>query len=223
MSNYSKIGIFILLSILAGCSPKIIPFSTADFAEKDFYREMPLILDNAVRIDSVAIYEATFAEKLFEGYYVIDYSDVNVKNTRDQLRYKPYKGYSQKLYLLKLITYPRDSVMVYFSLKYNQFDQCIGFGPSYLGKLNEDRKNLFFYNELYTRTRKDDFYLRKHKLRLSLYMNAPELFERNFINIDKMIVEKSFEIGNNVVIDVKQLFRDTTALKFDYIGTLEVK
>ena len=53
-------------------------------------------------------------------------------------------------------------------------------------------------------------------------MSVSEMKPRNTINIDKMIVEKSFEIGNNVVIDIPRIFHDSAALKFDYIETKKI-
>ena len=54
-------------------------------------------------------------------------------------------------------------------------------------------------------------------------MSASELFPGKYINIDKMIVEKSFEIGNNVVIDIPRIFHDSNALKFEYVDTRSIK
>ena len=130
MWNLNKKYLLGLLFLLVGCSPRIIPFNTSNFTNKSFYQEMHEILGKDLRIDSVLLYETTFEEKPYEGYYVIDYSEVNSENDKNILHYKPFKGFYQKLYLLKLITYPKDSVTIYFSLKYNAFDQCIGFGPS---------------------------------------------------------------------------------------------
>ncbi len=212
----------VVLTTAYGCSPRIIPFSCDNFADSTFYQAIPLITNKNVRIDSVNIYETTFEEKPYEGYYVIDYSEVNAQNDKNILHYKPFKGFYQKLYILKLVTMPRDSITIYFSLKYNAFDQCVGFGPSYLGYTDVSKKSLYFYNELYTR-RKSFFNLRKSKLPLGLYMNADELTPYNNINIEKMIVEKSFEVGNNVVIDIHRLFRDSSALRFQYLDGQKIK
>ncbi len=210
------------MSALYGCSPRNIAFSTNNFSTNSFYQALPTILNKNVRLDSVSIYEASFEEKPYEGYYVIDFSEVNAKNDKNILHYKPFKGYYQKLYLLKLVTYPRDSITIYFSLKYNVFDQCIGFGPTYIGTMDENRKLIFFNAELYTRNKKNNYSLKKSRLPLSLYMNASELTLGNTINIDKMIVEKSFEIGNNVVIDIPRIFHDSSALKFDFVETRKI-
>src|ERR1700761_781467 len=170
-----------LLLLVCGCTPRIIPFSTENFADSTFYQAIPQITNKNVRIDSVNIYETTFEEKPYEGYYVIDYSEVNAQNDKNILHYKPFKGFYQKLYILKLVTIPRDSVTIYFSLKYNAFDQCVGFGPSYLGYTDESKKALYFYSELYTRS-KNFFNLRKSKLPLGLYMNTDELIPYDNIN-----------------------------------------
>jgi hypothetical protein len=137
--------------------------------------------------------------------------------------YKNFKGFYQKLYILKLVTEPRDSIAIYFSLKYNAFDQCVGFGPSYLGWWDEHKKLLYFYNELYTKSKKNVFALRKSRLPLGLYMTTNEMLPGKYINVEKMIVEKSYEIGNNVVIDVGQIFRDPAALKFKYVNSEKVE
>ncbi len=222
MSLLNKILCVIAVCSLFGCSPRNIAFSTNNFTTQSFYQALPLILNKDLRIDSVSIYEATFEEKPYEGYYVIDYSEVNSKNDNNILHYKNFKGYYQRLYLLKLVTYPRDSVTIYFSLKYNAFDQCIGFGPSYIGTMDENRKLVFFNAELYSRKKNKIYSLKKSRLPLALYMNASELVPGNTINIDKMIVEKSFEIGNNVVIDIPRIFHDSAALKFDYVETRKI-
>ena len=219
---YKVFGLAILLIFLGACSPRNIAFGDKDFTTGTFYQALPAILTKNVKIDSVIIYETTFEEKPYEGYYRIDYSEVNAENDKNILHYKPYKGYSQKLYILKLVTEPKDSIAIYFSLKYNPFGQCVGFGPSYVGFADETRSLLYFYKELYTRTKKNTFTLRKSKRALGLYMNANEMLPYNLINIDKMIVEKSFEVGNNVVIDVPLIFRDSAALKFRYLGTEKV-
>lgn len=210
-----------MLVTVCACTPKIVPFSTSNFADSTFYQAIPQITNKNLRIDSVIIYETTFEEKPYEGYYVIDYSEVNAQNDKNILHYKPFKGFYQKLYILKLVTVPRDSITIYFSLKYNAFDQCVGFGPSYLGYTDEPKKSLYFYTELYTR-RKNFFNLRKSKQPLGLYMNADELIPYTDINIEKMIVEKSFEVGNNVVIDIHRLFRDSSALRFQYLSTQKI-
>jgi len=222
MSLLNKILFCLVVGTLCGCSPRIVAFSTGNFTTNSFYQALPDILNKPLRIDSVNIYETTFEEKPYEGYYVIDYSEVNTKNDKNILHYKPFKGYYQKLYLLKLDTYPKDSITIYFSLKYNVFDQCIGFGPSYMGVMDENKKMVFFNMELYSRNKKNNYSLKKSRFPLALYMSASEMTARNTINIDKMIVEKSFEIGNNVVIDIPRIFHDSAALKFDYIETKKI-
>ena len=209
-------------TLLYGCSPRNIAFSTNNFSSNSFYQALPTIINKPLRIDSVSIYETTFEEKPYEGYYVIDYSEVNAKNDKNILHYRTFKGYYQKLYLLKLITYPKDSITIYFSLKYNVFDQCIGFGRSYIGTMDENRKLIFFDAELYTRNKKNNYSIKKSRLPLSLFMDASEMTPGSTINIDKMIVEKSFEIGNNVVIDIPRIFHDSSALKFDFVETKKI-
>jgi len=217
-----QIVFWMVVIVVCGCSPKNIAFSTNDFTNGFFYQAMPTILNKNVKIDSVIIYETTFEEKPYEGYYVVDYSEVNSQSDKNILHYKPFKGFYQKLYILQLVTEPRDSVTIYFSLKYNAFDQCIGFGPSYIGLVDERKSLLYFYDELYTRSKKNTFSLRKSKRPLGLYMNADEMRPYQWINIEKMIVEKSFEVGNNVVIDIPRLFRDPAALKFRYVSTQKI-
>jgi hypothetical protein len=212
----------VLLLLMAGCSPKIVPFSTDNLTNRSFYRQMPDIVEKQVHIDSVAIYECIFAQKLYEGFYVIDYSEVNSRNESNILKYKDFKGHYQKLYLLKLITQPVDSIFIYFSLKYNEFDQCIGFGPGYCGWLNKHKKSIFFNTEIYTHSFKNDFYLKQNNLPLALYLNADTIDQNKMINIEKMIVEKSVEAGNNVVIDIHRIFNDPGALKFEYFGTKKI-
>lgn len=223
MSILNKIWPILLLGTLCGCSPKYIAFSTNNFSRSSFYQNIPDILNKRLRIDSVILYQVTFAEKPYEGYFVIDYSEVNAKNDNNILHYKPYKGCYQKLFLLKLVTVPKDSVTLYFSLKYNDFDECIGFGPTYIGAMDETQKLIYFNRELYTRNKKNEFSLKKSRLPLQLYMNASELVPGNTINIDKMIVEKSIEIGNNVVIDIPRIFNDPNALRFDYYDKQQIK
>ncbi len=215
--------LFIVAGTLFGCSPRNIAFSTNNFSNPSFYQALPAILNKDVHPDSVIIYETTFEEKPYEGYYVIDYSEVNSKNDNNILHYKRFKGYYQKLYLLKLVTHPRDSITIYFSLKYNIFDQCIGFGPTYIGTMDESKKLVFFNGEMYTRNKKNNYSLKKSRLPLALYMNAETMIPGRYINIDKMIVEKSFELGNNVVIDIPRIFHDSAALKFEYIDTRSIK
>jgi hypothetical protein len=224
MSTLNKIlFLAVVASLFYGCSPRTIKFSTDNFTNPSFYQSLPLILNKNLRIDSVITYETTFEEKPYEGYYVIDYSEVNSRNDNNILHYKNFKGYYQKLYLLKLVTYPKDSVTIYFSIKYNAFDQCIGFGPSYIGTMDEKRSLIFFNAELYTRNKKNNYSLRKVRVPLALYMNVSELMPGSYINVDKMIVEKSFEIGNNVVIDIPRIFHDSAALKFEYIDARGIK
>lgn len=219
MSALIRILLVLVMGAVAGCSPRFVHFNMDNFADPCFYQTLPYILNCDLRIDGVTIYQTTFAEKPYEGYYVIDYSEVNERNDKNILHYKPFKGYYQKLFLLNLATYPRDSLTIYFSLKYNCFDQCVGFGPAYLGRMDESRKLIYFSSELYTRSKKDFFYLRKGRLPLKLYMVATEIQPGVYINIDKLIVEKSFEIGNNVVIDIPRIFHDPCALKFEYLDT----
>jgi len=223
MFRLNKILFFLSACALAGCSPKYIPFNTDNFANLSFYQNMPDILDKSLRIDSFIMYEATFAEKPYEGYYVIDYSEVNEQNDKNILHYKPFKGNYQKLFLLKLVTYPKDSITLYFSLKYNEFDECMGFGPAYMGVMDESRKLIYFNSELYTKNKKSIYSLRKRNLPLQLYMTANEMIPGCDINIEKMIVEKSFEIGNNVVIDIPRIFRDSFALRFEYYDRERIK
>src|ERR1700753_365100 len=110
MFRLNKILFPALFVSLLGCSPKYIPFSTDNFAQRSFYQGMTDILNKNLYIDSVIIYQTTFTEKPYEGYYVIDYSEVNARNDKNILHYKPFKGNYQKLFLLKLITVPKDSV-----------------------------------------------------------------------------------------------------------------
>ncbi len=223
MSTFKTILFLVLVESLGGCAPKNIPFNTSNFNKNSFYAVLPQILNKPIRLDSVILYETTFEEKPYEGYFVVDYSEVNAQNDKNILHYKNFKGFYQKLYILKLVTEPRDSIAIYFSLKYNAFDQCVGFGPSYLGWWDEQKKLLYFYNELYTKSKKNVFALRKSRLPLGLYMNANEMLPGQYINIEKMIVEKSYEIGNNVVIDVARIFRDPAALKFMYLNREKVE
>ena len=120
MSTLSRILIAVVVTgIFYGCSPRHVAFSTDNFTNASFYQSLPAILNKNLHVDSVITYETTFEEKPYEGYYVIDYSEVNSRNDNNILHYKNFKGYYQKLYLLKLVTYPKDSVTIYFSLKYN--------------------------------------------------------------------------------------------------------
>jgi len=223
LSTFRYIALLVVFAAIAGCAPHNIPFSRSNLSKRSFYEFMPQILGKQLRVDSVILYETTFEEKPLEGYYVVDYSEVNAQNDKNILHYKNFKGFYQKLYLLKLITEPRDSIAIYFSLKYNAFDQCVGFGPSYVGWYHEQKQSLYFFNELYTRTRKNEFALKKSRLPLGLYMEASEMIPGQYINIEKMIVERSYEIGNNVVIDVPRLFADPWALKFVYLGAEKIE
>ena len=224
MSTFKQIVIFLLVAItICGCAPKNIPFSTSNFKQQSFYAALPQILNKDLKLDSVILYETTFEEKPYEGYYVVDYSEVNAQNEKNILHYKDFKGFYQKLYIMRLVTHPRDSIALYFSIKYNAFDQCVGFGPSYIGWMDDNRKSFFFFSELYTKDKKNLFALRKSRLPLGLYMNANEWEPGKVINIEKMVVEKSYEIGNNVVIDVARIFRDSAALKFMYLGTEKIE
>jgi len=222
MSVYKQILILAIIITLCSCAPRNIPFNTGNLTQKSFYDALPLILNKDVHIDSVMLYETTFEEKPYEGYYIVDYSEVNALNDSNILHYKDFKGFYQKLYILKLVTEPNDSIVIYFSVKYNMFDQCVGFGPAYLGWIDEQKKLIYFYKELYTKSKKNLFSLRKSRQPLGLYMNANEMIPKDHINIEKMIVERSYEVGNNVVIDVEQIFRDPYALKFGYLGTQKI-
>ena len=212
-----------MLITLSGCAPKNIPFSTSNFKQKSFYDALPEILNRQFKLDSVILYETTFEEKPYEGYYVVDYSEVNAQNDKNILHYKDFKGFYQKLYIMRLVTEPTDSIAIYFSIKYNAFDQCVGFGPSYIGWMDNKKKSFYFFNELYTKDKKSIFTLRKSRLPLGLYMNANEWEPGKLINIEKMVVERSYEIGNNVVIDVARIFRDTAALRFMYLSTEKIE
>ena len=223
MSVSNTLVSVLLLLLLAGCAPKNIPFNSSNLGKSEFYNALPLMLNRPFKIDSVILYETVFEEKPYEGYYIVDYSEVNAQNDKNILHYKNFKGFYQKLYIMQLVTEPKDSIVIYFSLKYNMFDQCVGFGPSYLGFLDQQKKLMYFYMELYTRSKKNLFSLRKSRQPLSLYMNANELQPYQLINVEKMIVEHSYEVGNNVVIDIDQIFRDPNALKFIYKGTEQVK
>jgi hypothetical protein len=223
MYRLNSLLFFVFMVFLSGCSPKYIPFDTNNFSERSFYQGMTDILKRDILIDSAIIYQTTFAEKPYEGYYVIDYSEVNAQNDKNILHYKAFKGNYQKLFLLKLITVPRDSITIYFSLKYNAFDECMGFGPAYMGWIDENKKIIYFNAELYTRHKKNVFGLKKRNLPLALYMTANEMDPGRVINIEKMIVEKSFEIGNNVVIDIPRIFRDSFALRFQYLDREKIK
>jgi hypothetical protein len=222
MWGFKYILIIAIVTTITGCAPRNIPFSTNNFKQSRFYNVLPQILERNIKLDSVILYETTFEEKPYEGYFVVDYSEVNAQNDKNILHYKDFKGFYQKLYILKFITEPKDSIAIYFSLKYNAFDQCVGFGPSYLGYIDEHKKSLYFYTELYTRSRKNIFALKKSR-RLRLYMNSNQWVPGAYINIEKMIVERSYEIGNNVVIDIPRIFRDTAALKFVYLGAQKME
>jgi hypothetical protein len=223
MSGSKQILLLLAVTTLIGCAPKNILFSTSNFRERSFYAALPQILNKQLKIDSVILYETTFEEKPYEGYYVVDYSEVNAQNDKNILHYKNFKGFYQKLYIMQLVTQPRDSIAIYFSIKYNAFDQCVGFGPSYIGWIDQQKKSLYFFNEMYTRGKKGVYGLRKSRLPLGLYMNANEMTPGSSINIEKLIVERSYEIGNNVVIDVARIFRDPAALKFTYLGTQPIQ
>ena len=224
MSIFKQIWFLALVVItIGGCAPRSIPFSAGNFRQRSFYEFLPEILNKPLKIDSVILYETTFEEKPYEGYYVVDYSEVNAMNDKNILHYKNFKGFYQKLYIMKLITEPADSVVIYFSLKYNAFDQCVGFGPAYLGWMDDHKKTFVFFCELYTRAKKNQFALRKSRLPLGLYMNANEWELGKSINIEKMVVEKSYEIGNNVVIDVARIFHDPAALRFLYFGAERIE
>ncbi len=224
MSTFKKIlNILLISAIITGCAPKNIPFSTSNFKHQSFYTVLPEILNKKLKIDSLVLYETTFEEKPYEGYYVVDYSEVNAQNEKNILHYKDFKGFYQKLYIMRLVTTPKDSIAIYFSLKYNAFDQCVGFGPSYIGWVDDRKKSIYFFNELYTKGKKNIYSLRKSRLPLGLYMNAKEWEPGKVINIEKMVVEKSYEIGNNVVIDVARIFRDPDALKFVYLGSEKIE
>ena len=57
----------------------------------------------------------------------------------------------------------------------------------------------------------------------TVFSTANEMTPGHEINIEKMIVEQSFEIGNNVVIDIPRVFRDSSALKFTFYRREKVK
>ena len=183
-------------------------------------------------IDSIKIYTATFKETYVEDNYLLEWSELHDSSTIPRARYLNMIGNSTRLYLCVVSTRPDDvQAAVFFSAKYDSDGQCLGFGPSYLGKINPAQGTIAFTTELAV-TEEDDvfklFALKKQTRKAGVIFTSDH-FKSSLTNtrmpvrVDKIVLLDPNKIGGfkPVVFSIEDVLKDKNALLFRYLKTIQ--
>ncbi|MEJ7740466.1 MAG: hypothetical protein WKF97_23870 [Chitinophagaceae bacterium] len=202
-----------------------------ELMKPSFFKEIPDIAQNTIprkkyiEIDSIIIYRTSFSEKLVESNNAIEYAFVNDSSKTDVVKYKQFEGYFQHLYLLHLITKPKnENAVIYMTVKYDADGECIGFGPSYYGYLDTYHDQIKFTTALKLIKKKDiEYQLSRINSSNSMLFIAPLIKPGLPINIQKIVYDKRHKVGlqQSRVYTVAKIFKDPTALKFYPIGAIK--
>jgi hypothetical protein len=196
---------------------------------------------------AVEIYRAVFKETTIEKDNLLEITAMNEKSEYPVATYAETDGFMQHMYLLKYnFVYKSGredvpaSAVVFLTLRYRQqvdspFVYCTGPGPAYWGTINEtDTYNyISFDSVLHLQQKQQQFYIKTDKRKKNKFFNL--LFMPvNFVETpdanNSIVIEKIVRMGNNriggtkpIVFNIPVIFKDSNALRFDYVTTVTIK
>jgi hypothetical protein len=189
-----------------------------------------------VKTDTVEIFSTVFKEIAIEKNNVVESSLVNTWANADSLRYSDFQGVTQKIYLFK-IKNPTDKTysFLYFSARFQtrinkktrQTEEvCVGFGPSYFGKLVKigDTPFIHFEHRLKAKKKGNHFELVSNgPADIKLVLNKEYTPGEDHFNVLKLIECGANKIGGRkeLVFNIENIFGYTNALRFTYSGVLK--
>ncbi|MEO6329720.1 MAG: hypothetical protein ABIO55_12340 [Ginsengibacter sp.] len=225
-----------------------ILFSFNDNVNKQFLKNIPGIGSNTflgdtviTKASSIKVYKASYREKYVEKDYLLDITELNDSTKIPFADYIERYRYSQEMYLLKYQFEARAKkrpnarlhtidAMLFFSLKLDKDDFCIGFGPSYFGIIDYSFGYTSFPMELNIKKDKGTFYLKPARGNKTtggylFFMSglAPDN-SQDILNIQKIIKLDINKIGSYkpLVFNIPQILHDSNALQFHYDTTLRL-
>lgn len=230
------------------CMEQKVLFSFNENVKPSFFKNIPgigsvdfltdTVIDKATSID---IYKSSFTEKYVEKDHLLEPTELNDSTNIPYAEYWDVTGYSQDMYLMKYQFKVRPKkrpgaklrtvdAMLFFSVKFNREEQCIGFGPSYFGVIDYSFGYIAFPTELNTKINKNEFYLKPVK-RIQItggyLFFASGLSSGNVhknLNVQKIVKLDINKIGNYkpLVFNIAEIFHDSNALQFHYDTTLNL-
>jgi hypothetical protein len=249
MLNYKKnwrVFAFLLMLIVSSCMEQKVLFSFNENVKPSFFKNIPGIGSDIFFTDTVIskatslqVYKSSFREQYIEKDHLLDITELNDSTALAYADYWEFIGYSQDMYLLKYQFKVRPKkkpsakvhtidAILFFSVKYNKSNDCIGFGPSYFGTVDYYFGDIAFPTELSTKANGADFYLKPLS---KVKANGGYLFfatgltgadNKNNLNIKKIVKLDMNKVGSYkpLVFNIEKIFKDPNALLFHYETTL---
>lgn len=177
-------------------------------------------------ITSIHFYKTAFDERLVERNNILERSLMNTESRQPYADYKQVIGTSQHLYLAVLETAPQNTrACVFFSIKYNEDEECIGFGPAYLGRVDKSLDKIEFRIALHPKRTKNGLFYYTTKGAPAKAINKTKGFKLLFLSkatenesilVERILNETPNKISGKktLVIPVAATFKDSTALLF---------
>src|SRR5205814_1390127 len=98
---------------ISGCKSPSQAFSYQKNINIRFFKEVPAILGDSARIDSIKVYRAVLKEKLVERDAIPEYKLINTESKQPAVDFVVSKNFHQ-LYLFRLFTTPpQDDLCVF--------------------------------------------------------------------------------------------------------------
>lgn len=238
MLNCRTYLLLLLLPLVQSCMQQRVNFVFNEHVNsEEFFNVVPAEIkrfypdSDIAAIDSIKIYVANFKETYIEDNYLLEWSELHDSSTIPRARYLNMVGNATRLYLCTISTSPKDiQAAVFFSAKYDAEGQCLGFGPSYLGKINPAQGTIAFTTELAVRESGESFQLevtRKQNRKAGVIFTSHDfrdilLHARKPVRVDKIVLLDPNKIGGfkPVVFSIDNVLKDKNALLFRYLKTI---
>lgn len=223
--------------LLSACMQQRVSFVFNEDIDKAFFAPVVSELQKLkpeTRIDglgSISVYQAAYKETYIEDNHLLEWSELHDNSTIPRASYYKMRGSATRLYLFKLNTQPQDvKGVVFLSAKFDSENECLGFGPAYIGLLNPEQEVATFTSDFILKETAEalKMVVLKRQVRREGVMFYSKDFGRKETNTSPISVEKVIQLDPNklggfkpVVFDVKEILRDKNAMLFHFIKTIE--
>jgi hypothetical protein len=242
MVNRTPIYLLLLpLLLLGNCSPVKHSFSERTNLNGVLLKRITYTTNTTtVRIPSgksIRMYRTVFREYQVEKNNVLEYSVINDSSKKERVTYKEFIGYWQEIYLFRLpAENDKNESFVYFSVRFRAAINketrkadtvCIGFGPSYLGRLyaRENEYVIHFEKTLKPVKTQGHFELDTKKRADLKFVIRKKEYSSDMFKVSRIVSAENNKIGGdkNLVYETESIFNDSLGLTFYYLRSFTLK
>jgi hypothetical protein len=181
------------------------------------------------KLNILKYYEVTFTEHYTVKNNLLEVTESNELEAKNQIPYIDLKGYFQKLFLIKVDVNDsgKNPYFIYYSIKYNSSSQPIAMGKTYLGQRDNiyynDNKCMYrivFKEEMIFKNGKEKKFTERYKLKpvaapMIFYADSAD-FTDEYILVNTIILHGANKIGGtkHLVYPIAETLGSKEALKF---------